>query len=196
MMTATTDSHGRGVIALAIVSLCLSGCAGGEQATPESLLAARQRWDRAGIRDYDLEWSNSGPGNPRYRVEVRNGTVQSVRIVLPDGKLGKTSTNEPEYFGVAGLFRTIAEELEQLRSNEPFGKPKGSSIVMRFTPDPQYGFPRSYRRDVAGSARAVWFDVLRFEPLAPSNRTRKPMGPTEQTPLSRRLDGSPCMRDR
>jgi hypothetical protein len=155
-----------GAIALGLASLCLSGCAGGETVTTQSLQAARQQWEGAGIRSYDLEWTNSGPGNPRYRVEVRNAVVQRLRIVLPDGTTRETTTHDTGYFSVEGLFKTIADELEQLRTNEPFGKPKGSSVVMRFTPDPKYGFPRSYRRDVAGSARAVWFDVLQFEPVS------------------------------
>lgn len=165
IMTVMKLLRGNREFALASVLICVSGCGGGETVTPQSLQAARQRWDRAGVRDYNLEWTNSGPGNPRYRVEVRDAEVKKLRAILPDGTTRETTTHNPEYFSVVGLFRTIAEELDQLRSQEPFGKPKGSSIVMRFTPDPQYGYPRSYRRDVAGSARAVWFDVLRFEPV-------------------------------
>ena len=169
-----TDLRRWASIVAALTLVFLAGCGGGENVTEQSLRDARQRWERSGIRDYTLEWTNSGPGRPKYHVEVREGAVRSVQFMLPDGTLRETNTHEPKYFGVEGLFLTIAEELAQLRTDAPFNQQKGASVVMRFTPDPKYGFPQSYRRDVAGSLKAMSFDVTRFEAHASS----KQAGPT------------------
>src|SRR5690242_13396152 len=107
-MTAIPRARRSAVLALA---LSVAGCGGGEDVTEQSLRAARQRWERARVRDYDLEWTNTGPGNPRYRVAVRGGTVRTVLAVQPDGTTRPTGTHEPRYFGVEGLFLTIADDL-------------------------------------------------------------------------------------
>src|SRR5579863_3872337 len=103
----------------------IPGCGGGERVTEASLRAARARWAQAGIRDYDLNWTNSGPGNPHYRVAVRDGKVQSIYWVLPNGTTREAHIPEPRYYSVDGLFLTIADELAQLRTDTPFGRPKG-----------------------------------------------------------------------
>ena len=36
--------------------------------------------------------------------------------------------------------------------------------MLRFTPDPQLGYPRSYRRDVLGTPQVLAIDVTRFTP--------------------------------
>lgn len=170
IMSVVTDLRRMALIALALPLLFLAGCSRGEAVTKQGLQAARERWDKAGIRDYVLEWTNSGPGSPRYHVEVQAGKVRSVRFMLPDGTMRDSNTHEPKYFGVEGLFLTISEECAQLGTSTPFGQQKGASIVQRFTLDSKYGFPRSYRRDVAGSLKAVSFEVIRFEPSAPSKQ--------------------------
>jgi hypothetical protein len=142
----------------------LSGCAGGEEVTARSLREARQRWEQAGVRDYDLEWASSGLNQSRYVVAVRGGRVRTVEAVGPDGARHEQKPAEPDYFGVDGLFKVIADELKQLDSTAPFGQPKGSRAVLRFTPDPTYGYPRNYRRDVVGAPMALAIDVLRFTP--------------------------------
>ena len=166
----TPSSRSRRLIRfiLTIPLLVLAGCARGERVTHESLRAAKQRWEKARVDDYNLEWTNTGPGNPRYRVSVRGGKVRTVLVVGPDGKTHETTTHEPRYFGVEGLFLTIADDVAQLQTDRPFGLPKGASAVLRFTPDPKFGFPTSYRRDISGAPRAMSFDVVRFEPNPPS----------------------------
>jgi hypothetical protein len=149
---------------LALVAL--AGCAGGEPVSDRSLREARQRWGRAGVRDYDLEWASSGERQSHFAVTVRSGRVQSVAIVGPDGQRHEAKPAAPEYYGVEGLFTTIADEFKQLDTDRPFNRPKGSKAVLRFTPDPTYGFPRSYRRDVVGAPVALAIDVLRFTPVA------------------------------
>jgi hypothetical protein len=114
-----------------------------------------------------LEWTASGPVDAFYRVAVRDGEVQSVEQVLHDGRAVTLHPGRPRYFGVDGLFLTIADDYAQLKQPTPFGRPKGTKAVLRFTPDPEYGFPRRYRRDIVGAPLAVAIDVVRFTPGKP-----------------------------
>ncbi len=143
------------------------GCAGGEDVTAKSLEQARRLWSRAGIEDYDLEWESSGLNQAHYRVTVRGGRVRTVVMVQPDGQLTEVHPAEPKFYSVEGLFITLAEELAQLKGPTPFGRPKGTKAILRFTPDAKLGYPRSYRRDVVGASRGVAIDVVRFVPNPP-----------------------------
>jgi hypothetical protein len=129
-----------------------------------SLRQARQRWEKAGVSDYDLEWTSSGPSRSHFVVAVRGGRVTSVEMVGPDGARHEVKPAKPEYYGVDGLFLTIADELKQLDADRPFDRPKGTTAVLRFDPDPTYGYPRRYRRDVVGAPLPVAIDVVRFTP--------------------------------
>jgi hypothetical protein len=171
-MKLGTDARSTRWLVATAALLALAGC-GGEVVTDQSLQKARQRWDENGVRDYELEWTNSGPGSPHYRVTVHGGKVEKVVNVLPNGSTTPTRTNEPRYFGVEGLFVTIADDLAQLQTETPFGLPKSARAVLRFTLDSKYGYPKSYFRDVAGAPRAVAFDVVRFEPIPPSDASQR-----------------------
>lgn len=149
---------------LATLCLAFAGCAGGENVTTQSLNAARAKWDAAKIRDYELEWKAAGAMNSHYVVSVRDGQVRSIDTIAPDGRRYPAKSNKPAFFGVDGLFLTIAEEFAQLDTARPFGRPKGTSYVLKFTPDPTYGYPRDYRRDVVGAPQPLVIDVVRFEP--------------------------------
>jgi hypothetical protein len=151
--------------AVAMVSL-VAGCSGGQSVTPEAITAGRKLWAEAGIRDYDLEWTVAGPNNAHYFVTVRGGVVRKVESVAPDGRKFELHPGEPRYFGVDGLFTTIADELAQLKMDRPFGQPKGTKVVMRFSLDPKLGYPRSYRRDVLGTSQGLVIDVIRLIPMA------------------------------
>jgi len=151
----------------------LAGCSGGEDVTVRSLANARRIWDAAKVRDYNLEWTSSGERDSHYRVYVRGGEVKSVRQFLDDRRENKireveAKTADPSYFGVDGLFKILEEERAQLLSDEPFGKPKGTSVLLKFTPDRELGFPRRYRRDVVGSTRGMAIDVISFVPNPPA----------------------------
>ena len=90
-----------------------------------------------------------------------------MEAVAPDGRRYELHPAEPRFFGVDGLFTTIADELAQLKSDRPFGQPKGTKVVMRFTPDPKLGYPRFYRRDVLGTSQGLAIDVVRLVPVQP-----------------------------
>jgi hypothetical protein len=150
---------------LAFLLILGSGCGGGEDVTEESLARARRLWTRSGIHNYDLEWtSTAGMSSAHYRVSVRDGQVRNVESVLPDGRVVATRTAEPRYYGVEGLFMIIADERAQRSRPEPFGRPKGTTAILKFTPDAKLGYPRSYRRDVLGTPLPLAIDVIRFVP--------------------------------
>ncbi|MGE3818868.1 MAG: DUF6174 domain-containing protein [Isosphaeraceae bacterium] len=140
------------------------GCGGGEEVTDRSVAQARRIWERAAVTDYDLEWVSTSPSRSRYAVEVRGGQVRSVSSITPDGRRFPLKPAEPRFYGVDGLFLVIADELAQLQTEAPFGRPKGTRAVLRFTPDPTYGYPRSYRRDVVGAPASLAIDVVTFAP--------------------------------
>ena len=135
--------------------------------TSDSLSQARRVWERARIDDYDLEWQSTGQNEAHYRVRVRGGRVRSVAMIQPDGQSTEVHPHEPKFYGVDGLFLTLAEELAQLKTATPFGQPKGTRAILRFTPDAKLGYPRHYRRDVVGASRAVAIDVIRLVPDPP-----------------------------
>ncbi len=68
-----------------------------------------------------------------YHVTVRDGRVRQLEQVLPDGRSVELHPGKPEYFGVDGLFLTMAEEHAQLGTDRPFGQAKGSKAVLLFT---------------------------------------------------------------
>jgi len=148
---------------LAILGSTL-GCAGGQEVNPQAVDAARRLWTQAGIRDYQLEWSVTGPNNAHYFVSVRDGEVRKIESVQPDGSRFELHPGEPRFFGVQGLFLTIADELALLKTDRPFGQPKGTKVVMRFEPDSRLGYPHWYRRDVMGTSQSVRITVIGLVP--------------------------------
>jgi hypothetical protein len=66
-------------------------------------------------------------------------------------------------YSVDGLFTTIKDEIAQLDQPSPFGQPKGTSAILKFTPDPDLGYPKGYRRDVLGTPKGVSIDVLKLD---------------------------------
>ncbi len=142
----------------------LAGCGGGENVTPQTLRAAQTRWQQAGIRDYDLEWTSSGLTRGHFFVAVRDGKVRTIESLQPNGTRTVQHPPEPRFYGVDGLFLTIAEELATLDTDRPFGQPKGTQAVLRFSPDPKLGYPRSYHRDVIGVHLGLAISVIQLTP--------------------------------
>ena len=162
----------RPAIALAILAVAVLAAivflvrhSAGQSVTPAALAAARKAWKEAGIDDYDLEWMASGKMTAHYYVTVRGGQVQKIESIAPDGRRFEVHPAEPRFYSVQGLFTTIADELAQLKEAQPFGQPRGTKAVMRFTPDPKLGYPRSYRRNVLGTTQELAIDVIRLLPV-------------------------------
>ena len=142
------------------------GCDAGEAVTPDAINHAKQLWSSAGIRDYELDWSVTGPNSAHYVVAVQAGEVRRIDAIQPDGHRVELHPGSPRFFGVDGLFVTISDELAQLKTEKPFGQPAGTKVVMKFRPDAKLGYPHWYRRDVLGTSQAVTIDVNKFTPSA------------------------------
>jgi len=161
----------------ALALLAFSGCSGGEDVNTRTLSQARALWDSAGIRDYDLEWTTSGDRDGHYVAYVRDGKVKRVHAFVDDRRARVVREIEVKradlnYYGVDGLFTILREEQATAESDPmPFGQPKGTRVLLRFTPDPTLGYPRRYRRDVVGRPKGLAIDVIRLErstaPLPP-----------------------------
>ena len=157
------------LILAASLALISGGCGGGEDVTVRSIAKAKRTWEAAKLKDYDLEWTSSGARDNHYLVYVREGKVRAIRSVVRDPREGRMREIEAKpadmsYYGVEGLFKVLEEERAQLGDALPFGQPKGTHILLKFTPDPKLGYPKSYRRDVAGSRKGLALDVIRLVP--------------------------------
>jgi hypothetical protein len=149
----------RARLGIPVLLIFAAGCAGGQDVTPRAVETARARWEKAGLRDYDLDWSVTGPNTAHYFVTVRQNQVRKVELVARDGTRVAVHPAEMHYYSADGLFRTIADELAQLKTDHPFGQRPGTKVVMRFQPDAQLGYPRWYRRDVMGTSLSISIDV-------------------------------------
>jgi hypothetical protein len=152
-------------LALTALAAAAIGCTGGERVTPEALEQAKQLWTRANIRDYDLDWTVSGPNNAHYFVTVRGGEVRTVESVQHDGSRRELHPGEPRFFSVDGLFLTIADEIVLQKTDRPFGQPTGTAVVMRFKPDAKLGYPHWYRRDLLGTSMNISIEVNQLTPV-------------------------------
>jgi len=163
-----TRPRTRAAIAALGLALLVAGCGGDQDVSPRTIRKARMAWEKARIKNYDLEWITTGPqtdpSGAHYAVAVRDGVVQSVGMVRPDGKTAAVHPARPDFYGVDGLFLTLEEEMAQLKTDAPFNAPRGTRVVLKFTPDAKLGYPRSYRRDVLIQPKGLTIDVVRFEP--------------------------------
>lgn len=149
-----------------VVLLCASlpACGPTLDVTEPALREARAKWNRANVRDYNLEWVAQGPRlSGHYVVFVRGGRVEQVRSIQSGGREIIVKPGDPHFYSIDGLFQTLEEELDQARSEHPFGQPAGAHVLMRFDADPTLGFPARYRRDVSGSKMALSIDVVRLD---------------------------------
>lgn len=161
-----------------ILCASASGCATGEDVTTRALDKARARWEQAALNDYNIEWTSSGARLGHYRVAVRQGEVVSVQSVLPDGRVVEARPGDPSYYSVEGLFRVLEEELDHALSDTPFGRPRGTRVLLKFVTDPVLGYPTRYRRDVAGTRQGLAIDVVSLVPVAePSKSTARTDSP-------------------
>ena len=167
-MTTTRAVTNLCVLAVA-VAVC--GCGGGEDVNARSLGMAKRLWQRAGILDYDLEWSSSGAREGHYKVRVRKGEVTDIQSIAADGSTKPAHPGDPSYYGVDGLFRTIEADMDHCLDLVKAGADKGAHVLLRFWPDAELGYPRRYRRDVTGAVRPLEIDVIRFDPAAAAGST-------------------------
>jgi Family of unknown function (DUF6174) len=138
-----------------------AGCSGGQNVTTENIEAARRLWTKAGIRDYELEYTTA-PAHGHFLVTVRGGEVKKVEGVQPGGARNELHPGAPRYYSIDGIFTTIADELAKLKEANPFDEPKGTTIVMKFKTNPELGYPEWYRRDIMGTNRSARIDIVKL----------------------------------
>ncbi len=134
-------------------SSTISGCAGGQQVTPEAIEQAKQLWTKAGIRDYDLEWTVAGGQTNHYYVQVRDGEVRQIESILPDGTADGCS-RLPDT-SVLQRGRPVPDDRQRAgpaQDRSSIRPAAGDQVVMRFKPDPKLGYPQWYHRDVMGTS--------------------------------------------
>jgi hypothetical protein len=164
----------RGLPLVGFLSTCLVfvGCSGGQVVTADGVKAARQLWSEAGIRDYDLEYTTA-PASGHFLVTVRDSDVKKVEAIQPDGARVVLRPGAPRYYSVDGLFVTIADELAQLEKPNPFERPAGTKILMKFKPHPKLGYPEWYRREVMGTSASAKIDVIKLTPIVSGAKPEK-----------------------
>lgn len=149
-----------------------AGCSGGQAVTSENVEAARRLWTKAGIRDYDLEYTTA-PSNGHFLVTVHDGEVKKIEAIGPGGARHELHPGAPRYYSVDGIFVTIADELAQLKKSTPFEQPKGTKIVMKFNTNSKLGYPEWYHRDIMGTSQSARIDVIRLTPTAAELKPEK-----------------------
>jgi hypothetical protein len=99
-----------------------------EPVTLERLQLARQMWDRAGPRDYDMEYRKQGSLTGTFAVQVRNGRAVSV---LMDGQA--LPARELPYHTMPVMFDDLERLLELAQ------KPAAAGTILRARFDPKDG---------------------------------------------------------
>ena len=129
-----------------------------EQVTEESLERARQTWNAAQIRSYDVKYELN---SDNYEVQVRDGIVIEV---LANGTR-PVSTNWSNY-SIDGLFELLALELENLTNpHGPFGS-QVNAVLAKVRFDDAFGYPAYYLRS-GGGARQATVRVREFVKMRP-----------------------------
>lgn len=132
--------------------------------TPELYYAARDRWRASGPKDYDVEIAVAGPQAATYRVQVRGGLSEAAWRNGHPLKQRRTFGT----WSVDGMFSTIARDIDALERRAA-GKAdiNETELILRAEFDPQYSYPRIYKRIEWGSRRgstattATW-EVVEF----------------------------------
>jgi hypothetical protein len=128
------------------------------------LQAAISRWEASGILDYRLtiQVNVTGQAPSVVELEVRNGQPTAM---TRDGFEPKRHTWD--IWTVEGQFEMIRLELEHAADPQTaHGVADPSQVILRGEFDPQWGYPRKFRRDVLGKSSSMQWEVTAFEPVS------------------------------
>jgi hypothetical protein len=127
--------------------------------TPELFHAAHERWKAVAPPNYDIEVRVTGSQPATYRVEVRGGEAQAA------WRNGRELTSRRTFgtWSVPGMFSTISRDIEAVERH-------AAGKADRFTPrltlraefDPEYSYPKRYRRIQDRSTVEVAWEVVEF----------------------------------
>jgi hypothetical protein len=129
--------------------------------TRQDLLAAKRRWQDAGLAGYKMDLMIGGRQPGVVHIEVREGMVTRM---TRDG-IVPSQRRTWEYWTVPEQFATIDQDFDSAETPGGFGAAPGTQTILRADFDPQYGYPRRYQRFVLGTNLNVDWHVTRFEPV-------------------------------
>jgi uncharacterized protein DUF6174 len=129
--------------------------------TRENFDAARRRWERAGVRDYDLEYRKKGSATGSFQVQVRNG--KAISVIMDDHQLDRTSNPKLyDYQTMSAMFDDLETFLDLA------SKPGATPSILRARFDPVDGHIIRYIYSVTGTPQKVEVGV-RLQRVEPSN---------------------------
>jgi hypothetical protein len=126
--------------------------------TSRAFDAAWEQWRRQGPADYEIHIRVSGAQPATYRVVVVDGEAkQAFRNGQP-----LQQRRIFETWSVPGMFSTIEADLTRQQGKSATGVAP-ARMTLRAEFDPEYGYPRKYRRIEWGQGIEVNWEVERFE---------------------------------
>jgi len=128
--------------------------------TPELFYAAHERWKAVAPPNYDIEVRVTGSQPATYRVQVRDGEAEAA------WRNGRELSSRRTFgtWSVPGMFSTISRDIEAIERH-------AAGKADRFTPrltlraefDPEYSYPKRYRRIQNRSTVEVAWEVVKFQ---------------------------------
>jgi hypothetical protein len=125
-----------------------------------------ERFDAAWER-----WRSKGPGDYEIQVRVTGSQPATYRVLVGDGEAQEAFRNgQPlqqhrtfETWSVPGMFSTIEADLTRQQGKASAGV-SPARMTLRAEFDPEFGYPRKYRRIEWGQGIEVHWEVEKFEP--------------------------------
>jgi len=134
--------------------------------TPAMLRAAMTRWEERHPAHYRAEITVRGQRPSQLQIEVRNG--QPVTFTL-NGQTPK-NTATAEFWTLENLLTVVDEELDAARDptkrGPHFNIPPKAQVDQRAAFDPDYGYPRRYRRTSRDANLELDWTVEKFTVLS------------------------------
>jgi hypothetical protein len=128
------------------------------QLTKDKRETARQLWDKAGPKDYDITITVTGRTSAKYDLQVRNGQIT---FALQNDKpfhddKGTLDKQRATHWTVPGLFDVLETELANA------AKPEASPCHTQVEFDAQDGHPRSFLRSSSQGTTAIKVELKRL----------------------------------
>jgi hypothetical protein len=143
--------------------------------TDEAFDAARRRWNRNRVTDYEIEITVTGRQPSIYSVRVRDGVPVSAErngALLPQRRVWTTWT-------VDGMFQTIQSDIRSRRRRSS-GDTKAPELLLRAQFDETLGIPLRYVRVQLGQSMDVSWKVTRSHMETKAANARRQYEPSEQ----------------